>query len=49
VWEGEPVIDTGGYLRFERVDSVRDTERGVLAQLHGEQLRIDLISDEARR
>ncbi len=43
------MIDTDGYLRFERVDSVRDTERGVLAQLHGEQLRIDLISDDVVR
>ncbi len=36
-------IDTTRYLRFERVTSVADTERGVLAELHGEQLRIDLI------
>ena len=43
------MIDTDGYLRFERVDSVRGTERGVLAQLPGEQLRIDVVRNDVVR
>ena len=43
------MIDTDGYIRFERVDSVRGTERGVLAELHGEQLRIDVVRADVVR
>jgi len=43
------VIDTDGYMRFERVDSVRGTERGVLAELHGERLRVDVIRADVVR
>ena len=43
------MIDTDGYLRFARVDSVRGTERGVLAQLPGEQLRIDVVRNDVVR
>jgi len=43
------VIDTDGYMRFERVDSVRSTERGVLAELHGEQLRVDVVRADVVR
>jgi alpha-glucosidase len=43
------VIDTAGYLRFERVTSVDETDRGLLAELHGEQLRIDLVRDDLLR
>jgi len=37
------VIETGNYVRFERVTSVIEAERGLLAELHGEQLRIDFV------
>ncbi len=43
------MIDTGHYLRFARVESVEQTDRGVLAELHGEQLRIDLVRDDVVR
>ena len=43
------VIDTGNFIRYERVGSVTSTEHGLLARLHGEQLRIDLVSDEIVR
>src|SRR5688572_4510825 len=39
--------DTADFLRFERVDSV--AERGVLAELHGERLRLDVIRDDLVR
>ncbi|MEA2158562.1 MAG: alpha-glucosidase, partial [Solirubrobacteraceae bacterium] len=37
------------FVRFERVSSVEETERGLLARLHGEQLRVDLIRDDIVR
>jgi alpha-glucosidase len=37
------------YVRFEKVTSVDETERGLLANLHGEQLRIDLVRDDVVR
>ena len=37
------MIETGNYVRFERVTSVIEAERGLLAELHGEQLRIDFV------
>ena len=43
------MIDTDGYICFERVDSVRGTERGVLAELHGEQLRVDVVRADVVR
>src|SRR3954464_280587 len=43
------VIETGNYLRFDRVDAVSETARGLLAELHGEQLRIDLVRDDVVR
>jgi alpha-glucosidase len=43
------VLDTGNYVRFERVTSVEETEHGVLAHLHGEQLRIDVIREDVLR
>jgi alpha-glucosidase len=36
-------------LGFEQVDSVEQTERGLLAALHGEQLRIDVVRDDVVR
>ncbi|MGZ4762858.1 MAG: alpha-glucosidase, partial [Ilumatobacteraceae bacterium] len=43
------MIDTRNYIRFERVDSVERTEHGLLARVHGEQLRIDVIGDDVVR
>jgi alpha-glucosidase len=37
------VIETDDYVRFERITSVNQTARGLLAELHGEQLRIDFV------
>ena len=34
---------------FERVDSVEEIERGLLASLHGEQLRIEVVRDDVVR
>src|SRR5437868_12058852 len=41
--------DTDGYLRFERVTSVAGTQRGLLAELHGERLRIDMVRADVVR
>jgi alpha-glucosidase len=41
--------ETGSYLRFERVISVAETDRGLLAELHGERLRIDLVRADVVR
>src|ERR1700694_4570440 len=41
--------ETGSYLRFERVTSVAATDRGLLAELHGERLRIDLVRADVVR
>ena len=43
------MIDTSNYIRFERVDSVERAEHGLLARLHGEQLRIDVVDDDVVR
>jgi len=44
-----PVLQTDHYIRFERVDSVEETPRGLLAGLHREQLRVDLVADDVVR
>jgi alpha-glucosidase len=41
--------ETGSYLRFERVTSVAETERGLIAEVHGERLRIDLVRADVVR
>jgi alpha-glucosidase len=41
--------ETGSYLLFERVTSVAETDRGLLAELHGERLRIDLVRADVVR
>lgn len=41
--------DTDHFIRFERVTSVEQTERGVLAEVHTERLRIDVVSDDVVR
>lgn len=43
------MIDTDHYVRFERVDAVRETDRGLVADLHGEQLRINVVRDDVVR
>lgn len=43
------MIGTDNYVRFERVTSVNETERGLVAELHGEQLRIDLVRNDVMR
>ena len=43
------MIDTSGYRRFERVDHVEETGRGLLATLHGERLRIDVVRPDVVR
>ncbi|MDF2092139.1 glycoside hydrolase family 31 protein [Knoellia sp. 3-2P3] len=43
------MIDTDGYRRFERVDDVSETATGLLARVHGEQLRIDVVRDDVAR
>ena len=42
-------MHTENFLRFERVDEVVETGRGVLARLHGEQLRVDVVRDDVVR
>jgi alpha-glucosidase len=37
------------FVRFEHVSSVEVTERGLLARLHGETLRVDFIRDDVIR
>jgi len=39
----------GRLLRFERVDSVEETDRGLVAALHGERLRVDVLRDDVVR
>jgi alpha-glucosidase len=40
---------TDHYLRFERVDAVQRTPRGLLADLGREQLRVDVVQDDVVR
>jgi len=42
-------IDTRYFTRFERVSGVTRTERGILAEVHGQQLRIDVLHDDVLR
>src|SRR3981189_2138456 len=41
--------ETGNYLGLERVTSVAETERGLIAEVHGERLRIDLVRADVGR
>ena len=40
---------TDHYVRFDRVDSVEETDHGIIAALHGEYLRIDVVRDAVVR
>src|SRR3954454_4818369 len=37
------------FMRFDRVDSVEQTDHGLLAHLHGERLRVDLVREDVVR
>ena len=43
------MIHTDNYIRYHRVDSVTGTATGVLAELHREQLRIDVVRSDVVR
>jgi alpha-glucosidase len=43
------MIHTDNYLRWERVDSVIETPTGILAELHGEKLKIDVVRADVLR
>jgi len=43
------VIETDNYRRFERVDSAEQTATGLAASLHGERLRVDVVSADVVR
>jgi alpha-glucosidase len=43
------MLDTDHFIRFERVDDVRETGRGLLADVHGESLRVDVVRDDVVR
>ena len=43
------MIDTGRYVRLDRVDEVRETERGLLAAMQGERLRVELVRPDVLR
>jgi alpha-glucosidase len=43
------MIDTAHFLRLERVGSITTTERGLLATLDDEQLRVDVVRDDVVR
>ena len=38
------MLQTDHFVRFERVDAVRATGRGLVADVHGEQLRVDVVT-----
>ncbi len=43
------MIRTDHFIRFERVDSVSETPSGIVADLHRERLRIDVIAADLAR
>src|SRR4051794_11133861 len=43
------MADGADFLRFERVDSVQQIEHGLLATLHGERLRVELVREDVVR
>jgi alpha-glucosidase len=43
------MIETDHFLRFERVTSVEPAERGLVAELHGERLRVDVVREDVVR
>ena len=43
------MVETDNFVRFERVDSVEPTETGLLAHLHGEMLKVDVVREDVVR
>src|SRR4051812_4990060 len=43
------VIETEHYVRFERAGAVEETDRGLIAAIGGEHLRIDAIREDVVR
>ena len=43
------MTETDTYRRFERVEAVEETPHGVLASLHGERLRLDVVRADTVR
>jgi alpha-glucosidase len=43
------MIETGSYVLFERAGSVEETPLGLVAELHGERLRLELVRDDLLR
>lgn len=43
------MASTDHFLRFEHVDAVEETPHGLLAHLHGEHLRLDVVRDDVVR
>ena len=43
------MLPTEHFIRFEHVTSAEQTERGLLAAVHGERLRIDVVRDDVVR
>jgi alpha-glucosidase len=42
-------MQRGQLIRFDRVSSVEETDRGLIATSHGERLRVDLVRDDVVR
>jgi len=45
----DPMTSTQGYRRFTRVDAVEAAPHGLLATLHGERLRVDVVRPDLVR
>ena len=43
------MIETGHYVRYHRIDAIRETSTGLIADLHGEQLRIEVVRPDVVR
>jgi alpha-glucosidase len=43
------VLSTDHFIRFERISSVTRTPRGLIADVHGEQLRVDVVRADVVR
>ena len=46
---GAALVERDRFLRFERVGSVEETDRGLIASLHGEMLRVDVVRADVVR
>lgn len=48
-WGAGIGVDTRNYVRFEQVSAVETTELGLLAQVHGEQFRVEVVRPDIVR